>query len=134
VDESDLEALGITPDMLPELQGATRKIVMMGSSDHAPFLAAGIPAFFMKQKGTPGLAYPAHTGEDTLDSVVPHYVEHSATVLALGALGTANLDHMLSRERLEAPESEQLAGSTHTAQIEIPASDSAQPCWGSVPG
>lgn len=133
-DDVDLEALGLTPEMLEGPIGTKRKVVMMGSSDHAPFLAAGIPAFFLKQDGTPGLAYPAHTGDDTLDNVVARYVEHSATVLALGALGTANIDHMLSRERLEAPDSEQPGGSALATDLERQGSGSARPCGGSTPG
>lgn len=116
-DEIDLESLGITPEMMVDMNGKVRKVAVMGSSDHAPFLAAGIPAFFLKQEGTPELAYPAHTGEDTADAVVAHYVEHSAAVLALGALGTANLDHMLSRDRLEAPASVESAESTQGNEI-----------------
>jgi hypothetical protein len=79
-----------------------KKLVMttMGSSDHAPFLAAGAPAFMWRQKGTDPLPYYLHTQKDTYDHVVPEYLEYSATVIALAALGTADLDHMLSRENL----------------------------------
>ncbi len=77
--------------------------MILGGSDHGPFLRAGVPAFFLQQNGDSTVPYPAHTPDDTLDKVVPRYLEHSAVVLALGALGTANLDHLLSRERLTAP-------------------------------
>jgi hypothetical protein len=134
IDESDLESLGITPEMLADGNGMVRKTVVMGTSDHAPFLAAGIPAFFMQQEGTPGLAYPAHTAEDTLDHVVAEFVEHSAAVLALGALGTANIDHMLSRERLEAPSSENSSGPEQLVGISPPKPDSAPRTGASIPG
>jgi len=101
-----LESLGLTAEDIAKLdgEGEFKKVVALGSSDHAPFLRAGVPAFFLRQDGAPQVPYPAHTFGDTLDKVVPGYLKHSAVVLALGALGTANLDNMLSRERLTAPE------------------------------
>lgn len=103
--EVTLESLGLTAEDLASAggDGKFKKIVTLGSSDHAPFLRAGVPAFFLRQDGAPEVPYPAHTSGDTLDKVVSRYLEHSAVVLALGALGTANLDNMLSRERLTAP-------------------------------
>lgn len=99
----DLEALGITPEKLEAGGDSVRKAIAVGSSDHAPFLAAGIPAFWWNQEENVTVPYPAHTNEDTYDKVNTRHLEHSATVIALGALGTANLDHMLSREKLTAP-------------------------------
>ena len=99
----DLEALGVSMQEI-EAGGITKKVFAMGSSDHAPFLAAGIPAFWWKQDGGVPVPYPAHTSDDTYDKVNARHLEHSATVIALGAFGTANLDHMLSREKLTAPE------------------------------
>lgn len=134
IDEADLEAYGITPEMLAEAAGTKRKIMVMGSSDHAPFLAAGVPAFFLQQEGTPDLAYPAHTAEDTLDHVVAGFVEHSAAVLALGALGTANIDHMLSREKLEAPTSADSPAPEPHVAIGAPKPDSVHETGVSIPG
>lgn len=99
----DLEALGITPEKLEAGGDSVRKVIAVGSSDHAPFLAAGIPAFWWDQDENAVVPYPAHSNEDTYDKVNARHLEHSATVIALGALGTANLDHMLSREKLAAP-------------------------------
>ncbi len=99
----DLEALGITPEKLEAGGDSVRKVIAVGSSDHAPFLAAGIPAFWWNQEENAVVPYPAHSNEDTYDKVNSRHLEHSATVIALGALGTANLDHMLSREKLTAP-------------------------------
>ncbi len=101
----DLEALGISPTCVKAGGDSVIKAVVMGSSDHAPFLAAGIPAFWWSQDETTDVPYYAHTREDTYDKVNARYLEHSATVIALGALGTANLDHFLSREKLTAPQS-----------------------------
>ncbi|HEX9975392.1 MAG TPA: M28 family peptidase, partial [bacterium] len=75
-----------------------------GSSDHGPFFEAGVPAFFWLQEGKNPVAYPAHTKEDTYDKVIPEYMKHSATVIARGSLGIANLDHLLSRENLFDPQ------------------------------
>ena len=82
--------------------GKTRAL-FTGTSDHAYFLKAGLPGIFWKQRGDESVKYLAHTDGDTYEMVVPRYLEHSATVIALGALGTANLDHMLSREKLLKP-------------------------------
>jgi hypothetical protein len=73
----------------------------VGSSDHAPFLAAGVPAFSWTQRGENPHPYYPHTQKDTFDQAVPRYQKHSATVIALAALGTANLDQLLSRENLQ---------------------------------
>lgn len=104
----DLGALGLTDEQIIALaEGGEKRVAMaIGSSDHAPFLQTGVPAFFLQQDGDPSVAYPAHTADDTLDKIVPRQLEHSAVVLALGALGTANLDRLLSRERLTPPQSD----------------------------
>ena len=67
------------------------------SSDHASFLDAGIPAFFWKQSGHIDYERVHHTQYDLLEEVHPEYVEHSALVVAITALGLANLDHKLDR-------------------------------------
>jgi hypothetical protein len=102
-DSLDLEALGISPEELLAGDGKTRKMVAIGSSDHAAFLAAGIPAFWWTQEVSQEVPYYAHSSEDTYDKVPARYLEHSAAVIALGALGTANLDHMISRKVLTRP-------------------------------
>ena len=89
-------------------------MVAIGSSDHAAFLAAGIPAFWWTQDVTEDVPYYAHSSEDTYDKVPARCLEHSATVIALGALGTANLDRMLSREVLAAPAGTSTAGAEVT--------------------
>ncbi|UCE08097.1 MAG: M20/M25/M40 family metallo-hydrolase, partial [bacterium] len=71
-----------------------------GSSDHGPFFEAGVPAFFWLQEGKNPIPYPAHTKEDTYDKVNAEYLKHSSTVIALGAYGIANLNHLLSRENI----------------------------------
>lgn len=69
-----------------------------GGSDHVPFIAAGVPGFFWSQRGRATYRTTHHTQYDTFESVVPEYQEHSSMVIAVGAYGTANLDHLLPRE------------------------------------
>jgi hypothetical protein len=77
--------------------------LMGGGSDHASFLAANVPGFFWGQRG--GRAqyqHTHHTQFDTYDAAIPEYQVHSSLVVALGAYGIADLDHLLSREKLRA--------------------------------
>jgi hypothetical protein len=74
-----------------------------GGSDHASFLSAGVPGFFWRQSGRANYTFTHHTQHDTYNAAIPEYQKHSAIVAALGALGIANLDHLLSREKLRAP-------------------------------
>ncbi len=74
--------------------------MVIGSSDHAPFLGAGVPAFTWEQNGDPGFPYPLHSEGDTFDAVDPEYLQRSAFVISAAALGTADLDGMISRQRL----------------------------------
>ncbi len=73
-----------------------------GMSDHAPFIRAGVPGFFWSQRGRATYRTTHHTQFDTYDTVVPEYQQHSSIVIALGAFGTANLDHLLPREGIQA--------------------------------
>lgn len=96
--DSLLEAMGIDP--------SSRKKGMMiavGSSDYAPFLNAGVPGFMWDQSGDVPYGRYVHSQYDTFETVIPEYIEHSTTVVALAAYGMASLDHLLSREHLLAP-------------------------------
>jgi carboxypeptidase Q len=73
-----------------------------GGSDHASFLDANVPGFFWRQKGSAKYQRTHHTQYDTFDAANPDYQKHSSLVAALGAYGIANLDHLLSREKLRA--------------------------------
>jgi hypothetical protein len=103
----DLKAMGLLPEG-EDVEGAEGKtmFVAIGSSDQSVFLAAGVPGFWWAQDGDSDVRYACHSANDTYDAAIPEYLEHSATVIALGALGTANLDHMLSREKLTKPDNE----------------------------
>lgn len=71
-----------------------------GGSDHSSFISGGAPGFFWKQSGRAVYRQTHHTQYDTYDSVVPEYQQHTSIVVAIGAAGLANLDHLLSREMM----------------------------------
>ncbi len=72
-----------------------------GGSDHASFLAANVPGFFWGQRGGKAVyQHTHHTQFDTYDAAIPEYQVHSSLVVALGAFRIADLDHLLSREKL----------------------------------
>jgi len=113
----DLKKMGVLSDtdlarLLSDDSAGVKQIkaITFGTSDQTIFLNQGVPGFWLAQDGDTTVAYPAHTAGDTYDKVIPEYLEHNATVIALGALGTANLDHLLSRERLTQPESQERPG------------------------
>jgi len=73
-----------------------------GGSDHGSFLKAGVPAWSWGLKGRAVYAYGWHSQWDTYDIAIPEYQRHTATVIALAALGIADLPSLLSREGLRA--------------------------------
>lgn len=68
-----------------------------GGSDHGPFIDKGIPGFFWEQDGRADYEHSHHTQFDTMAFAIPEYQKHSAIVIAIAALGFANLDHKLDR-------------------------------------
>jgi hypothetical protein len=74
-----------------------------GGSDHSSFLSANVPGFFWTQKGKANYNHTHHTQFDTFDAAIPEYQKNSSIVIAVGALGIANLPELLSRENLRAP-------------------------------
>ena len=88
-----------------------------GGSDHASFLAANVPGFFWRQAGKARYQHTHHTQFDTFDAAIPEYQKHSSLVVALGAYGIANLDHLLSREKLRAPGA--MAGNRRTLGVQL---------------
>lgn len=91
--------IGLNPDMpfaVNEVNGLRRGI----GSDHDSFLGAGVPGFFWGQAGKAVYRRTHHTQYDTYDAAIPEYQKHSAVVVAVVARGLADLDHLLSREKL----------------------------------
>ncbi len=114
-----LSGIGATAAMLADLEQVfapikeldpaypfeVRKVAGLfgGGSDHASFLSANVPGFFWGQSGKARYNRTHHTQLDTYDAAIPEYQVHSSLVVALAAYGIANLDHLLSREKLRAP-------------------------------
>ena len=111
-----LSGIGATAAMLSDLQQVFSPVLSLnpklpfevkevpglfgGGSDHASFLSANVPGFFWFQAGTANYTHTHHTQFDTYEAAVPEYQKHSSIVAAVGALGIADLDHLLSREKL----------------------------------
>ena len=92
-------------DLDPQYPFELRKVPGLtgGGSDHASFLTANVPGFFWRQSGRRRYQHTHHTQFDTFDAAIPEYQRHSSLVVALAAYGIANLDHLLSREKLRTP-------------------------------
>ncbi|MBL8756278.1 MAG: M20/M25/M40 family metallo-hydrolase [Planctomycetes bacterium] len=74
-----------------------------GGSDHASFIAAGVPGLNWNLKGRSNyFQHTWHTQWDTIDVAIEEYQRHTATVIAMSALGTANLPAMLDRAGVSA--------------------------------
>jgi len=70
-----------------------------GGSDHASFLAAQVPGLGWNLKGRSDyFQHTWHTQWDTFDVAIEEYQRHTATVIAMAALGAANLEELLDRE------------------------------------
>ncbi|HUR28772.1 MAG TPA: M20/M25/M40 family metallo-hydrolase [Planctomycetota bacterium] len=89
----------------PELPFKVREVKGLsgGGSDHNSFLAANVPGFFWSQRGRANYNHTHHTQWDTFEAAIPEYQKNSAIVIAVGAVGIANLPELLSRENLRAP-------------------------------
>jgi hypothetical protein len=69
-----------------------------GGSDHASFMSAGVPGLDWGLKGRSNyFQHTWHTQWDTIDVAIEEYQRHTATVIAMAALGTANLPELLDR-------------------------------------
>jgi len=94
----------LNPDMPFQVQ-ENRGLSTRGASDHSSFIAQGVPGFFWGQTGDLDYSLIHHTRHDHMSMVNPDYQEHSAIVVAVGALGLANLDAKLDRTDLIRPSS-----------------------------
>lgn len=75
-----------------------------GGTDASVFAVAGVPTFNFVERDIKGYNFSYdeiwHTERDLYTKSIPEYQEQAATVMAVVALGVANLDHQLSREGL----------------------------------
>lgn len=108
-----LSGLRVTPEMAVDMKAVLAPLFELnpelpfalwysdslrkGGSDHTPFIDRGIPGFFWEQDGRADYDHSHHTQFDTLEFAIPEYQKHSAMVVAIAALGLANLDHKLDR-------------------------------------
>ena len=86
----------------PEMPFAIRPVKnlpFMIGSDHDSYLMAKVPGFFWDQKGRADYGHTHHTQHDTYDAAIPEYQHHTSQVIAVGALGIANLPGLLPRRQ-----------------------------------
>lgn len=74
-----------------------------GGSDHSSFIRAGVPAWSWRLSGDHPYGHIWHTQHDLYDEIVEDSQRHSAVMIAVGAVGIADLDGLLSREKMTAP-------------------------------
>jgi carboxypeptidase Q len=93
--------IGLDPE-LPFKIRPVRSLPMGIGSDHDSYLAAGVPGFFWDQGGRANYTRTHHTQYDTYDAAIPEYQRHTAMVVAIAALGIANLPEKLDRTGMRA--------------------------------
>jgi hypothetical protein len=71
-------------------------------SDHDSYLGVGVPGLYWLQSGRAKYVYGHHTQNDTFELAIPEYQRQTAKVVAIGALGIANLPGLLPRSGLRA--------------------------------
>ncbi len=79
-----------------------------GGTDTAPFIVQGVPTFQFGTEDINGYDFSYgeiwHTERDTYEKCPADYMNHTSIVTAIVVYGVANLDHLLSREGLFAPD------------------------------
>jgi hypothetical protein len=128
-----LSGLRVTPEMAEDMKKIFTPVLALdpelpfalwysdalrgGGSDHTPFIGKGIPGFFWEQDGRADYEHSHHTQHDTVDFAIPEYQRHSAMVVAIAALGLANLDHKLDRTDSAALPRRQLGAETEGSRV-----------------
>lgn len=83
--------------MTVNIQGNGDKFPRTGGSDHASFVAKGVPGFFWDEVGRAEYGYGWHTQHDKLDLAIPEYLQQSSTCAAITAYNLACAENMLPR-------------------------------------
>ena len=99
------KALAPLPSLDTDLKFTIRKpggLPFRGKSDNDSYLTAGVPGFHWIQEGRADYSLGHHTQLDTLALVIPEYQRHSSLVVAIAALGIADLPDLLPRTGLRA--------------------------------
>ncbi len=86
------------PEMVPTVRVVERMPTRGGGSDHAPFVARGVPAFFWRKGGSLSYGLIWHTQYDRIDQVRPEYLVQACTTNALTVWTLANAPTLLPRE------------------------------------
>lgn len=84
-----------------DITGADR-FPRFGGSDHASFVARGVPGFFWNEVGRAEYGYGWHTQHDRIDLAIPEYLMQSATCSAVTAYNLACAEGLLPRWSEEA--------------------------------
>ncbi|MBC7834849.1 MAG: M20/M25/M40 family metallo-hydrolase, partial [Phycisphaerales bacterium] len=91
-DDTDQKYLNVN------IQPRGKRMPRTGGSDHASFVAKGIPGFFWDEEGRAEYGYGWHTQNDKLTLAIPTYLQQSATCAAITAYNLACAEQMLPRE------------------------------------
>jgi len=87
-----------------------QKPVKAWGTDSGPFAVEGVPTITFGTEDPKGYNFSYyeiwHTERDLYNKSIPEYQEHTAIVTAVVVYGVANLNHLLSREGMFAPEKE----------------------------
>jgi hypothetical protein len=95
-----------------------------GGSDHASFIAAGVPGLEWGLRGRSDyFNFTWHTQWDTIDVAIEEYQRHTATVIALAALGAADLPALLDHEGIgrsgtATPQGQTMANGAFDAELD----------------
>lgn len=68
-----------------------------GSSDHAPFVMAGVPGFYTIESGRADYGFIWHTQNDRYENAIPEYLVQSSTNAAVVAFNVANAATLMPR-------------------------------------
>lgn len=92
----------------PLQEEGVKELPLEGSSDsdHAPFVKAGVPAFFGVQEQRDYFTSTHHSQTDTFDHVEPKDLVQGAAALAVTAWELANMEERLPHKDLKAPADE----------------------------
>ncbi len=82
-----------------------------GGTDAGSFSVEGVPTITFGTEDSKGYNFSYmeiwHTERDLFNKSIPEYQEHTSIVTAIVVYGVANLNHLLSREGMFAPEKEE---------------------------
>ncbi|MBX3359376.1 MAG: M20/M25/M40 family metallo-hydrolase [Phycisphaeraceae bacterium] len=98
-----------------------------GSSDHASFIAAGVPGFFWDEVGRADYGFGWHTQNDTMARAIPEYLRQSSTCAAVTAYNLACAPTLLPRPPKDPPKEEAKPVPPTTAASESKPAEVAPP-------